>query len=67
MSKNKSVDLIADIKRIIEQARGEVYTSINAVMIKSHWLIGRRIVEEEQGGAIRAEYGKALLKNITVR
>ena len=64
MSKNKSVDLIADIKRIIEQARGEVYTSINAVMIKSHWLIGRRIVEEEQGGAIRAEYGKALLKNL---
>ena len=64
MSKNKSVDLIADIKRIIEQARGEVYTSINTVMIKSHWLIGRRIVEEEQGGAIRAEYGKALLKNL---
>ena len=29
MSKNKSVDLITDIKRIIEQARGEVYTSGN--------------------------------------
>ena len=44
MSMDNGVDFIADIKRIIEQARGEVYTSINAVMIKSHWLIGRRIV-----------------------
>lgn len=33
-------------------------------MIQSNWLVGRRIVEEEQGGASRAEYGKALLKNL---
>lgn len=33
-------------------------------MIQSNWLVGRRIVEEEQGGAARAEYGKALLKNL---
>ena len=33
-------------------------------MIKSYWLVGRRIVEEEQGGTSRAEYGKYLLKNL---
>lgn len=33
-------------------------------MIQSNWLVGRRIVKEEQGGASRAEYVKALLKNI---
>ena len=33
-------------------------------MIQSNWLVGRRIVEEEQGGESRAEYGKALLRNL---
>ena len=57
-------NIIADIKQIIEQAKEQAYSSINTLMIRSNWLIGRRIVEEEQGGAPRAEYGKALLKNL---
>ena len=61
---HNSTDVVADVKQIIEQARKQAYASINALMIQSNWLIGRRIVEEEQGGALRAEYGKALLKNI---
>lgn len=61
---NYSADIVADIKQIIEQSRKQAYASINMLMIQSNWLIGRRIVEEEQGGASRAEYGKALLKNI---
>ena len=61
---HNSTDIIADIKQIIEQARKQAYTSINTLMIQSNWLVGRRIVEEEQGGATRAEYGKALLKNL---
>ena len=59
-----TTDFIADIKQIIEQARKQLYSSINIVMIQSHWFVGKRIVEEEQGGAVRAEYGKALLKNL---
>ena len=59
-----SVDFINDIKHIIEQARNQAYSSINTVMIQSYWLVGKRIVEEEQGGALRAEYGKALLNNL---
>ena len=61
---HNSTDIIADIKQIIEQARKQAYASINTLMIQSNWLVGRRIVEEEQGGASRAEYGKALLKNL---
>ena len=64
MQIHNSTDIIADIKRIIEQARKQAYASINTLMIQSNWLVGRRIVEEEQGGASRAEYGKALLKNL---
>ena len=59
-------NIVADIKQIIEQAREQAYSSINAIMIQSNWLVGRRIVEEEQGGASRAEYGKALLKNLAI-
>ena len=61
---HNSADIIADIKQIIEQARKQAYASINTLMIQSNWLVGLRIVEEEQGGASRAEYGKALLKNL---
>ena len=64
MQIQNSTDIIADIKQIIEQVRKEAYASINTLMIQSYWLVGRRIVEEEQGGASRAEYGKALLKNL---
>ena len=60
MQIHNSTDIVADIKQIIEQARKQAYTSINTLMIQSNWLVGRRIVEEEQGGASRAEYGKAL-------
>ena len=64
MQTYNSTDIIADIKHIIEQSREQAYASINTLMIQSNWLVGRRIVEEEQGGAARAEYGKALLKNL---
>ena len=64
MQIHNSADVIADIKQIIEQARKQAYTSINTLMIQSYWLVGRRFVEDEQGGASRAEYGQALLKNL---
>lgn len=64
MQIHHSSDFISDIKQIIEQAREQAYASINTVMIQSYWLVGRRIVEEEQGGATRAAYGEALLKSL---
>lgn len=37
-----------DIKNILEQARGKARTAVNATMVKAYWLMGQRIVEEEQ-------------------
>lgn len=50
-----------DIVALLEAARRAAARSVNALMTASYWEIGRRIVELEQGGKERAEYGKALL------
>lgn len=60
----KTDNCVNDIKSIIEQGRQAAYSSVNLVMINTYWNIGKRIVEEEQNGSERAEYGKQLLKNL---
>lgn len=55
----------SDIKNILEQARGKVRSAVNATMVEAYWLIGRRIVEEEQRGQHKAEYGTRLLENLS--
>ncbi|MFH1563072.1 MAG: DUF1016 N-terminal domain-containing protein, partial [Nitrospirota bacterium] len=47
---------------MIQQSRQKSYSAINFVIVEAYWQIGRRIVEEEQQGEIRAEYGKGLIK-----
>ncbi len=54
--------VIADVKKIIEEGRQEAYVSVNSIMTTTYWNIGRRIVEEEQQGQGRAQYGKQLIK-----
>ncbi|WP_300506254.1 YhcG family protein [uncultured Duncaniella sp.] len=54
--------LVSEIKQIIQQGRTAAYTAVNASMISTYWNIGKRIVEEEQHGAERAEYGKEIIK-----
>lgn len=58
-------NFIADIKQIVAQARQQVYAAVNQAMVQSYWLIGKRIVEEEQQGRERADYGKHLLKQLS--
>lgn len=53
--------LVTDLRSIIEQGKRQAYAAINASMITTYWNVGRRIVEEEQHGEARAEYGKQLL------
>lgn len=53
--------LVTDISSLLEQARRTAARSINAVLTSTYWQIGRRIVEHEQGGKRRAEYGRELL------
>ena len=63
-------NLITDLKQIIQQARQGAYAAVNACMISAYWKIGQRIVEEEQQGKTRAEYGtgqlQALAKVLTL-
>ncbi len=55
------------ICEILEQARQRVYKTANFEMVQAYWEMGREIVEEEQQGGERAEYGKKLLKELSVR
>ena len=56
--------LVGDIRKIIEKGKQQAYASVNASMLATYWNVGRRIVEEEQQGESRAEYGVQLLKFI---
>lgn len=53
-----SASLINDIRELINHGRQQAYAAINQTMVKTYWQIGQRIVEEEQAGKERAEYGK---------
>lgn len=55
------------IRRIIETARKNIGYTINTEMVVAYWHIGREIVEEEQRGKSRADYGEAILRNISER
>ena len=46
------------IRAILEKARSTAYRAVNFAMVQAYWEVGRVIVEEEQKGAERAEYGK---------
>lgn len=53
---------VNDIKLLIEEARGAAYKATDAIMLSTYWNIGKRIVEQEQQGKSRADYGKHIIK-----
>ncbi len=59
--------LIADIREIIEQGQRQAYAAVGQIAVMTYWNIGCRIVEEEQHGAARAQYGTRLIKTIAER
>lgn len=61
----KSTAIDKRIRDILESARANAVRSVNTTQVVSNWLIGREIVEEEQRGKDRAEYGKELLKSLS--
>ena len=56
--------VFGDVSRIIDAARESAARSVNAAMTAAYWLIGHRIVEFEQSGEERAEYGTGLLERL---
>lgn len=69
MSKlKKNTEYHALIERIGESyqlAKSNIVTAINTEMLKAYWEIGKHIIDFEQGGKLKAEYGKALLVNLS--
>jgi predicted nuclease of restriction endonuclease-like (RecB) superfamily len=61
---NSYGDVLASMVDLLESARRASARAVNCVMTATYWEIGRRIVELEQGGEDRAEYGKELLKRL---
>ncbi len=63
---NKDIEsLFHRVVSVIEGARKRVLTSINHAEVYAKYQIGRYIVEEEQEGAERAQYGKQLLQSLS--
>jgi len=60
------VGLMGEIAGLLEQSRRTAARAVNNVLTGTYWEIGRRIVEFEQGGETRAEYGAELLKRLAV-
>lgn len=56
--------LVRDVRSIIEKGREAAYSAVNNAMVETYWRIGQRIVEEEQHGQQRAEYGKQLIESL---
>ncbi len=62
-----AADFYARVREILESARGNLARSVNTTQVVANWLIGREIVEEEQRGQKRADYGERLLADLSAR
>lgn len=62
--KNQHNSLVDEIKRILKTAQAKAVSAVNSAMVFAYWEIGKRIVEEEQNGDEKAEYGTFLLKEL---
>ena len=56
--------VLSEVKQLVQQARVASARSVNAIMTATYWEIGRRIVQMEQKGKIRAEYGEKIVKKL---
>ncbi|MGA1865723.1 MAG: PDDEXK nuclease domain-containing protein [bacterium] len=65
--KKTNPDLFNRVVAILEKARTTVVRTVNSQMVIAYWLIGREIVEEEQKGSARAEYGRRLIKGLSMK
>jgi len=61
-----SLPMYERIRQILDSARSTAARSVNTAQVVANWLIGREIVEEEQKGKRRAEYGKKLIESLAV-
>lgn len=68
MNEIKTLDyeqLVADIGSILSEGRNRVASAINTTLVQTYWTIGRHIVEFEQQGKDRAEYGESIINKLS--
>lgn len=70
MEGNKTIQttmsaLIDDVRSIVENGLKKAYQNANAITVLTYWQVGRRIVEEEQRGEKRAEYGAQIINMLS--
>jgi predicted nuclease of restriction endonuclease-like (RecB) superfamily len=58
-------EFLEEVKGIIDDSKVKAIRAVDHVRVKMYWELGRKIVEEEQQGMERAEYGKFLIKNLS--
>ena len=67
VAKHKQYDgLIKEVGVLLEEARKNVYYQVNQILVKTYWEIGKRIVQFEQQGNKKAEYGDKILDTLAV-
>lgn len=62
-----SNELVQRISGLLNDARHRIVQSVNHTMVLTYFEIGRMIVEEEQNGNVRADYGAQLLKTLSIK
>lgn len=69
MSSKKSLskNIYNDIKQVIDDARSRSFRAVNFLIVEAYWNIGKIIVEEEQKGKKRADYGRFLITELSDR
>lgn len=60
-------DFYQAVVDVLRNARSNSYRAVNFIMVEAYWNVGRMIVDEEQQGSERAEYGKSLIRNLSIK
>lgn len=60
-------DFYLSVAEVLRAARANAYRAVNVAMVEAYWNVGRMIVEEEQQGRERAEYGAGLIRELAIR
>lgn len=59
-----STQLLSDIRQLLTHARQTLAQTVNTAMVQTYWHVGRLIIEHEQQGQLRAEYGKQVMEQL---
>lgn len=65
LAKSNTPKLLNCIGEILTEARRYTVQTVNTILVKTYWEIGREIDEHELGGKTRAVYGKGMLQNLS--